>query len=396
MEFHERQGLPRGRLESSNEEVIFFPIQTTKLADTMPLSEAGMRSSIITAMHYCVPENVLTNDALEERFGQKALKSIAKMAGILERRVVRTGQTASDLAFWAAKRLIEDRQLDPGSIDLLIFASQTGDYQIPATACTLHNRLGLSDRCAAFDINLGCSSFPYSLSVANGMICSRVARRALVLNADTLTTLIHPKDRGLVPLCGDGAVASLLEPAPDDCGFDGFYLGTDGTGAEHLMIPASGARNPRSEETRREFLDDKGNLRTMEHLYMNGPAVFFFSMNKVPEVIRHALDAFGLTLEDIDLVLLHQANKMMVDLIYKALDVPANKQFLFMETVGNLSGASTPLVLCEAWRRGLIRGGSRTLLVAFGAGLSWGITAIRWPNELPSPIRGPIEPGDAQ
>ncbi len=355
-----------------------------------------MRGSIITAMHYCVPENVLTNEVLEERFGQKALKSIVKMAGILERRVVRTGQTASDLAFWAAKRLMEDRQLDPCSIDLLIFASQTGDYQIPATACTLHNRLGLSDRCAAFDINLGCSSFPYSLSVANGMICSRVARRALVLNADALTTVIHPKDRGLVPLHGDGAVASLLEPAPDDCGFDGFYLGTDGAGAGHLMIPASGARNPRSEETRKELLDDKGSVRTMEHLCMNGPAVFHFSVYKVPEVIRHALDAFALTLEDIDLVLLHQANKMMLDLIYKALDVPANKQFLFMETVGNLSGASTPLVLCEAWRRGLIRGGSRTLLAAFGVGLSWGVTAIRWPTELPSMVRGPVEPGDAQ
>ena len=167
-------------------------------------------NTIITGMHYCVPRRRLTNEELATRFDERQLKSIIKMAGIQERRVVSSGETASDLAYWAAKRLIEDRKIDPREIDLLIFASQTGDYQIPATACVMHGRLGLSEKCAAFDINLGCTSFPYALSVAHSMLMSGVARKALVLNAEALSTVIHPKDRGLVPLHGDGAVATLV------------------------------------------------------------------------------------------------------------------------------------------------------------------------------------------
>ena len=353
-------------------------------------------NTTITAMHYCVPKKRLTNEELAERFGERQLKSIIRMAGIRERRVVSDGETASDLAYWAARRLIEDRQLDPKEIDLLIFASQTSDYQMPATACVMHKRLGLSENCAAFDINLGCTSYPYSLSVAHGMIVSGVAHKALVLNADALTTVIHPMDRGLVPLQGDGAVATLLEPVSGKGGFVGFLLGTDGSGYHHLIIPASGARIPRTEETNKEIEDESGIIRTQEHLYMNGPAIFHFSVYKIPEVIKQALDRFQLTVDDLDLVLLHQANKTMVDLIYRALDVPTEKRFYFMEMVGNLSGPSTPAVLAEAWRQELVRPGTRTLLAAFGVGLSWGVTVIEWPEDVGPAVQGPVEPGEEE
>jgi 3-oxoacyl-[acyl-carrier-protein] synthase-3 len=348
-------------------------------------------NAAITAIHYCLPARRLTNLELEQRFDAKLLKSIVKMSGIQERRVSAPGQTASDLAFEAARRLLTARGIDPSEIDLLVFVSQTGDYQIPATACVLHGRLGMSPNCAAFDINLGCSAFPYALSVVNGMICSGVSRKALLLNAETLTQVIHPRDRGLAPLHGDGAVATLLEPADGEFGLQGFLLGTDGTGHAHIMIPASGARRLRSAETRREVVDETGSVRTDEHLTMNGPAIFHFSVYKVPEVIREALGRFRLTVDDLDLVILHQANKMMLDLIYKNLGVPVEKRFFFMERVGNLSGASTPMVLAEAVRQGRVRPGSRTLLASFGVGLSWGVALIRWPDQGLAAVPASVE-----
>lgn len=347
----------------------------------------------ITAMHYCIPRQRLTNADLAQRFDARQLKSIIKMAGIQERRVVAPGETAADLAYWAAQRLLADRAIDPQSIDLLIFASQTGDYQLPATACVLHARLGCAEHCAAFDINMGCSSYPYSLSVAHSMVAAGLARRALVVNADALTTVIHPLDRGLVPLHGDAAVATLVEPTAEG-GFRGFLLGTDGSGAPHLMIPASGARNPRTAATRQESSDESGIVRTQEHLFMNGPAIFHFSVYKIPEVIRQALDRFELIVADLDLVILHQANRTMIDMIYRALEVPPEKRFYFMETVGNTSGAATPLTLAEAWRQGRVQPGSRTLLASFGVGLSWGVTVIEWPANLGPAVAGSVEPGE--
>ncbi len=344
-------------------------------------------ATTITGMHYCVPTRVLGNGELEPRFGEKALASIVKMAGIRERRVVDPGTTAADLAFCAAQRFIAARSIRPEEIDLLVFASLTGDYQLPATACVLHARLGLAETCACFDLGLGCSAFPYAARVAAAMVEAGGFRKALVINAETMTTLIHPMDRGLVPLHGDAAVVSLIEPCAEGEGILWAELGTDGSGYEHLIVPASGARLPRSEATRQEIQDETGVIRTQEHLYMNGPAIFHFSLHKVPEAIHAALQKHGMTLEDFDLVLLHQANRTMVDMIYKTLKVPPEKRFYFLETVGNAGGASSPMLLAEAWRQGRIKPGGRTLLAAFGAGLSWGVLAIQWPTQLaPSPM----------
>jgi len=333
-------------------------------------------------MHYCLPPKRLTNEELNARFGEKALASIVKMASVKERRVVSDGLTSSDLAYCAVTRFLAARNLDASEIDLFIVATQTGDYQLPATACVLHGRLGLGHHCAAFDVNLGCSAFPYTASIAAGLMETCGYRKALVVNADAITTLIHPMDRGLVPLHGDAAVVSLLEPAQSGKGILWAELGTDGSGSGHLVVPASGARLPRSVETSKEISDDSGIIRTQEHLYMNGPAVFHFSWHTVPDAIKAGLQKHQMTIEDFDLVLLHQANRTMVDMIYKVLGVPPEKRFHFMERVGNASGASTPMLLAEAWRQGLIKPGSRTLLASFGVGLSWGILAIEWPEDL--------------
>ncbi len=351
-------------------------------------------NTAITAIHYCVPRQRLTHDELIERFGAQHMESILKMSGIRERRIVAPGETAADLAYWAARRLLDERQIDPASVDLLIFASQTGDYQVPATACVLHERLGLSQNCAAFDIGMGCSSYPYSLSVAHSMLVAGVARKALVLVAEALTPCIHPQDRALAPLFGDGAAATLLEPADGPGGFLGFLLGTDGSGYRSIIMPASGARMPRSAETRIEQTDETGIVRTQEHLHMDGPAVFFFSVQHIPKMIRLALERFQCTLDDVDLVLLHQANKTMVDQIYRVLKVPPEKRFYWMEELGNTSGTSTAILLAEAARQGKLQPGMRVLLAAFGNGLSWGVTAFEW-SERTAVIQAPIEPGTA-
>ena len=350
-----------------------------------------MRSSSISAIHYCIPERRLSSADLYERFGEKSVRSIEKMAGVAERRVVSPGETSSDLAFAAANALLTEKGISRESVDLLVFVSQTPDYQLPATACVLQHRLGLSEQCAAFDINLGCSAFPYGLAVAHSMISSGTANRALLLVADAITTIIHPQDRGLVPLHGDGGTAALIEPCPEGGGLLHFYLGTNGSGHKHLMVPASGARNPRNGESKLEVEVEKGVVRTAEHLHMNGPAIFHFSIYKVPEMISQALAKAQLNIEDFDLVLLHQANKTMVSQIYKSLGVPEEKRFYFAEQIGNCSGASTPILLAEAWRQGRIKPGSRTLLAAFGVGLSWGVAMVRWPENANCALSASVE-----
>ena len=243
---------------------------------------------------------------------------------------------------------------------------------------------------ARLDINLGCTAFPYGLSVVHGMISAGLARKALLLNAEAITTVIHPQDRGLIPLHGDGAAATLVEPC-EKRGIRGFLLGTLGEGYQHLMIPASGCAALARRRRKRKSPMNRALCRTAEHLHMNGPAIFHFSVYKVPEVIRQALDKMQLTIDDVDLVLLHQANKTMVDLIYKTLKVPEEKRFYFMENVGNTSGASSPMLLAEAWRQGRVKPGSRTLVAAFGVGLSWGVVVIDWPEDLGPAVQASVE-----
>jgi 3-oxoacyl-[acyl-carrier-protein] synthase-3 len=337
-----------------------------------------------------LPSGHLDNEEIGSRFGQEAASAI-KMSGICQRRVVEPGQHASDLALTAAERLIRHMDYDRSLIDLLIFVSQTPDYKIPATASVLHGKLGLGENCATFDVNQACSAYPYSLSIGHSMIVSGMARYALILNADTLTRLIHPRDRSLVVLHGDAAAATILGPCQNEYGLEGIILGTDGSGAKHLRVPAGGSRLPCGPDTRIERTDSAGCVRTDENLIMDGPAVFHFSVYKVPEVIRGALSELGLTMDDIDTVILHQANKTMVDLIYKTLRVPPEKRFYCLEGMGNSSGPSTPVALAEAWRQRRIAPGSRTLLCSFGAGLTWGVAVIRWPEDAaPVPDQDPV------
>lgn len=349
-------------------------------------------TTTIRAIAHALPATVLSHEEVAARFGEKDAAAIAKMSGVRERRVVAPGQTASDLALAAARRLLAGCDVDPRSIDLLTFASQTPDYRIPATASVVHGRLGLAEGCCTMDVGQACSSFLQNWATAHSMLVAGVARRALVLNADALTTLIHPRDRSLVPLHGDAGVAALVEPSsPERGGVEFFEFGTDGTKFDRLIVPAGGARTPGTAETRQEVMDGAGSVRTAEHLYMDGAAVFHFCVYKVTDFLKGLLARRSLAIERYDKVLLHQANKTMVDLVYRGIGASPAQRSYYLEKVGNSSGAALPALLAEAWRAGEIKPGSRTLLCAFGGGLSWGAASIRWPDDADAAVPGDLD-----
>jgi len=212
-------------------------------------SDISIMSTAIIASSYFVPEKRLKHEELIARYGEDMARKVAESAGIWERRVVEPHECASDLAVRAANDLLDHHKIDRHSIDLAIFATQTPDYLLPTTACIMQERLGLPTSCAAFDINLGCSQYVYSLAVAHSMIEAGLARRALVMTGDTVSRILHPKDRAVVPLFGDAGTATLLERCKPGEGFVRFKLGTDGRGAPFLMWPSSGLRKPRSADT---------------------------------------------------------------------------------------------------------------------------------------------------
>ncbi|MEN6407987.1 MAG: ketoacyl-ACP synthase III [Thermoguttaceae bacterium] len=349
-------------------------------------------TSTIRSIAHALPATVLSYEDLVARFGERHVASIYRMSGIRDRRVVAPGQCASDLALAAARRLLQHSAIDPASIDALIFVSQTPDYRIPATASKLQADLGLPERCATFDMNQACASFVFGTLVAHSMIVAETARRVLLLNGDALTTLINPNDRGLATLHGDGAAATLFEASPVGAGGVEFIeTGTSGKDFDRLIVPAGGARLPASPATRVEETDASGCVRNQEQIFMDGPAIFHFALYKIKDFLKEMLRRRNLAVSDFDLVLFHQANKTMIDLLYKGLNVPDEKRFYYLEHAGNSSGASLPSLLAHAWREGKVKPGSRTLLCSFGGGLSWGTFSLRWPDDADAAVPGDVD-----
>jgi 3-oxoacyl-[acyl-carrier-protein] synthase III len=349
-------------------------------------------TSTIRAIAHALPATTLTYEDLVARFGEKHVASIYRMSGIRDRRVVAPGQCASDLAVAAARRLIDRAGVDPAGIDALIFVSQTPDYRSPATACKLQADLGLPEQCATFDVNQACAAFIFGMQVAHSMVVAQTARRVLLLNADAISRWINPMDRGLATLHGDAAAATLVEPIDaKNGGIEFIETGTSGKDYGRLIVPAGGARLPIGPATGIEETDAAGCTRSQEQMFMDGPAVFHFVLYKIQGFLKELLQRRSLSVDDFDLVLFHQANRTMVDLLYKGLNVPPEKQFYFLEHVGNSAGASLPTLLAQAWREGRVKPGSRMLMSAFGGGLSWGAISLRWPADADAAVPGEVD-----
>lgn len=325
---------------------------------------------------FYLPERVLNNEELVKEFPEWTVDKIAAKVGVKERHVVSENETAADLAVLAAEQLFAGNgcgdAISREDVDFVILCTQSPDYILPTTACLVQDRLGLRTDIGAFDFNLGCSGYVYGLSIAKGLVMGGIAKNVLLLTAETYTKHLHPRDKGNRTIFGDAATATVIS-AEGFAEIGDFALGTDGRGADNLIIRTGGARIP--EKANDLNFDENGNPVSSDWLHMNGSEIFIFTQRNVPKVVREVLQKNQLEQEDIDLFVLHQANSYMLEFLRKKMKIDDEKFLVYMENVGNTVSNSIPLALCEAKRNGLLHG--NILLCGFGVGYSWGATVIR-------------------
>lgn len=315
---------------------------------------------------YYLPTMVLTNEQIAEKFPEWSAEKVAGKVGITERHIAADNETATDMAQKAAEQLFA-QGVDKSQIDFVLLCTQSPDYFLPSSACILQDKLGLSQDCGAFDFNLGCSGYEYGLAVAKGLIVAGIAKNILLLTAETYTKYIHPQDKGNMTIFGDGATATLVST-------EGFaeigevVVGTDGSGAENLIVRTSAARCKAM--ANKAMQDEDGNIVSDDHLYMHGGNVFNFTADVVPDMVEKLLNKSGLQQDDVNLWVFHQANKYMINYLRKLLDIDKEKFYIFMEKVGNTVSSTIPIALCEARKEDKLHG--NVLLAGFGVGLSWG------------------------
>lgn len=325
----------------------------------------------IKAIEYYLPEKVLTNTEIAERFPEWSAEKVASKVGITERHISGDNETAADMACQAAEKLFKVNEGVRENVDFLLLCSQSVDYKLPSSSCILQNRLGLKTSCGAFDFNLGCSGYEYGLAVAKGLIVSGIAKNVLLLTAETYTKYINPEDKGNMTIFGDAATATLI--STDGFAEIGeFVLGTDGSGAENLIVKTKGARIPNV--TGNKVEDENGNVQWDDNLYMDGKAIFDFTSEVVPAMTEELLKKENLKQDDIDLWVFHQANKYMINYLRKLMCIDKDKFYVFMVKVGNTVSSTIPIALTEAKKEGKLHG--NVLLAGFGVGLSWGGTII--------------------
>ncbi len=317
----------------------------------------------------CVPSIVLRNADLTDLIPAADIDKTISSIGIQERRAVGPHMCASDLCYVAANRLLDEMRIDRATIDVLIFMSQSPDYLVPATAPHLQHRLGLPETCASFDISLGCSGYVYALATAFSYAAQPTIRRVLLLDGETFTKVVSPRDKVNAPLYGDAGTATIIEKGGN--GPAHFALFSNGGKIDAVMIKAGGARYPASSDTLEARVAEDGNVRSAHQLYMDGMEVFNFTIKVVPRSILDLLQYAGAQLADVDYVVFHQANKFMTDFFAKKIKCPKEKIPYCLNRFGNTSSASIPLTIAAELREPL-RERQRLLLSGFGAGLSWG------------------------
>lgn len=324
----------------------------------------------ISAMAGAVPSHVIENLKYTEFFPEDQVKEVVDKVGVLERRFADAETCSSDLCFAAAQKLILDNNIDRSEIDLLIFISQTQDYRMPATACTLQYRLGLNNSCIAFDVNLGCSAFIYGMSVAYSMMQTGAIRKALILDGETRSKVYSPRDRRSAFIFGDGGIAALVE-RNEKFGETTLSLNTDGSRADLIMIKGGGYRHPSTPETLKErVVDEYGNMRSEEQGYMKGGDVFNFVIREIPRDIKKTIAEAGKTVEDIDYFCFHQANNFINAFIAKKMKLDVNKIPHTIEKFGNTSSVSVPLTIVSELK-GKMEGQKTLMMSAFGVGMTW-------------------------
>jgi 3-oxoacyl-[acyl-carrier-protein] synthase-3 len=324
-------------------------------------------ASFIKAISYYLPDTIVSNQDLVEEFPEWSVDKIAKKVGVVSRHVVAVGQCASDLAEQAARKLFLENDIDKSCIDFMLLCTQSPDYFLPTTACLLQEKLGLGKYCGALDFNLGCSGFVYGLALAKGLIESDAAKNVLLITAETYTRHIHHRDKGNRTIFGDAAAATLVSTS----GFaeiGSFGLGTDGSGANNLIVKSGAMRHQdRFDDI---AFDKSGNPVSSDSLYMNGSEIFNFTLETVPDLVENVLRKNRMDKESVDLYVFHQANKYMLDCLFDLMEIEEKKTFVYMSEVGNTVSSTIPIALCEAKKEQKLSG--KVLIAGFGVGYSWG------------------------
>jgi 3-oxoacyl-[acyl-carrier-protein] synthase-3 len=320
-----------------------------------------------------LPEGRLTNEEICARNPNWRPEKILQVTGIRERRIASSVETAGDLAAAAAEGLLAEHRIDRSTIDALLLCTQSPDHfpVIPATACLLQARLGLPETCGAFDYNLGCSGFTYGLWLGRALILSGSARRVLLVTSETVARNCAPDDMATVVNFGDAAAACLLSDDPTGAwaSVGQSAVGTDGRGAENLIVRGGGARRPRDPSI----------------LTMNGPEVFSFTLHTVHAAIEQLLTKAGVPKSAVDWYLFHQANRFLVESLAKKMTIPLARMPVDIEDIGNTSSASIPILIERSRAKGLLRPGQTAVLAGFGVGYSWAATMMQFLGGIATP-----------
>lgn len=327
---------------------------------------------------YYLPPSILTNEELEKEYNSSSwtASKIYRKTGIKSRHIAKDELT-SDLAVEAGKKLFAEYGISPSEIDFLLLCTQSPDYYLPTTACIVQDRLGIPTSAGAFDYNLGCSGYIYGLATAKGLLATGIAKNVLLITAETYTKHIHPLDRSTRTVFGDGATATLLKKEDIDK-IGQFTLVTDGSGAQNLIVPTGAMATPRTEKTALEQEDANGNIRSMDNIYMNGPEIYAFTLRGVPELIDNVLKKNNTTIEELDYIILHQANKLVLESLRLKLEIPEEKYCIDVEEIGNTVSSTIPIAIKRSIEKGVpqIQKGNKILIAGFGVGYSLGATII--------------------
>ncbi len=337
-----------------------------------------MKNARIAAIEYHLPAQTLDTATLAAEHPDWNVEKLDQASGIRQRRIAAAGECASDLAVAAAEKLFSSGAASREEIDYVLFCTQSPDYLVPTTACVIQHRLGLPKSCGALDYNLGHSGYVYGLGLVAGLVASGQASAVLLLTGETYSRYIHPEDKSSRVIFGDAGTATLIRASDEADTMGPFLYGTDGSGAADIMVPAGGARQPRTEASAVVHTDENGNSRSDNDLRMSGAEVFSFTLGAVPASVKQLLARAGCEVSDIDAFVFHQSNRYILEHLRKKCGIPPEKFVVALEECGNTVSNSIPLALKMAREQGRLLANQRIALVGYGAGYSWGATLVRW------------------
>lgn len=331
--------------------------------------------AFIKGISYYLPEKVVTNEELLQEFPEWSVDKVAAKVGVDSRHVASEKETAGDMAEKAALKLFDEYNIDPKGIDFILLCTQSSDHFLPSTACILQDRLGIPTSAGAFDYNLGCSGCVYGIAMGKSFVDSGLAKNVLLLTAETYNKYLHPSDKSNRSIFGDGAAACLIS-TEGIAEIGEVVLGTDGSGAKHLIVETGGARQKAA--TGVITIDEDAHEKYDDYLYMNGSAIFNFTLDAVPTLMKEIFAKNGIEKDEVDYYVFHQANKFMLNTIRKVCVLPKDKFYVNLSETGNTVSSTVLIGLKQNLEAGTINPSMKVMITGFGVGLSWGGTILKF------------------